>query len=547
MRKSILIASAVCQIMALCWAEQPNRGHEWIDDPFVAVDPTKRLARPAQVWTRGTHSSVQVNTDPSGANIVGDAANEPSIAVHPGDRLRISIGWRQFDTVNSNFRQAGNAHTIDGGRSWTNLGVLDPGVFRSDPVLRFAPDGTLFYDSLNIIGGSDYRCDVFISENAGQTWSGPNPAYGGDKQWIALDHTSGPGHGHLYQAWDYAGCCGNDWFNRSTDGGSSFEYPIPIPDQPYWGVSEVGPDGALYVIGQTTSPEDIAVARSSSLQFPHLPMAFDGAFPVDLGGSQVYFDGYGPNPGGLSGQIWIAADHSENPTRGNLYALGSVNPPGPDPLDVHFVRSTDRGETWSAPIRINDDPATSNTWQWFGTMAVGGDGRIDVIWNHSTGDAFAGFDAEMRYSYSTDAGTTWAPSEPVSPIFDPYLGWPNQSKLGDYYDIASDRVGAHVAYAATMNGEQDVYYLRIGDWDCNDNGVGDATDISSGTSLDLDLDEIPDECRLDADTDGVVDPLDNCPTVFNPNQRDSDHNGVGDLCDGLIFADGFETGNLSSW
>ena len=103
-------------------------------------------------------------------------------------------------------------------------------------------------------------------------------------------------------------------------------------------------------------------------------------------------------------------------------------------------------------------------------------------------------------------------------------------------------------YAATFNGEQDVYYLRIGERDCNDNAVGDTTDISSGASQDLDLDGIPDECRSDLDADGVVDPLDNCPDTWNPDQLDSDSNGVGDACEGLaLFADGFESGDTSAW
>ena len=35
----------------------------------------------------------------------------------------------------------------------------------------------------------------------------------------------------------------------------------------------------------------------------------------------------------------------------------------------------------------------------------------------------------------------------------------------------------------------------------------------------------------DRDHDGVPDYKDNCPDVYNPDQADSDHNGVGDACD----------------
>ena len=90
-------------------------------------------------------TSYQVNIDNNGNNIVGDAANEPSICVDPTNRNRMAIGWRQFDSVTSNFRQAGYAFTTDGGVSWNFPGVLVNNVFRTDPVLNADADGRFFY------------------------------------------------------------------------------------------------------------------------------------------------------------------------------------------------------------------------------------------------------------------------------------------------------------------------------------------------------------------------------------------------------------------
>jgi len=59
----------------------------------------------------------------------------------------------------------------------------------------------------------------------------------------------------------------------------------------------------------------------------------------------------------------------------------------------------------------------------------------------------------------------------------------------------SDAVGADLAYAATYNGEQDVWFLRLGDFDCNANGIGDALDVAQHRSTDWNENGIPDECE----------------------------------------------------
>jgi hypothetical protein len=124
-----------------------------------------------------------------------------------------------------------------------------------------------------------------------------------------------------------------------------------------------------------------------------------------------------------------------------------------------FSMSTDDGQNWSWPIRINDDPGM-NAYQWFGTMSVAPDGRIDVIWL-DTRDNPGTVMSSLYYSYSLDGGFTWTPNERLTEEFNPHLGWPQQDKMGDYLDMFSDEAGAHLAWANTFNGEQDVYYALI--------------------------------------------------------------------------------------
>ena len=184
-----------------------------------------------------------------------------------------------------------------------------------------------------------------------------------------------------------------------------------------------------------------------------------------MGGSLGF--GGGINPGGLSGQSFLAVDRSGGPTNNNIYMVASVQPFGGGGTDVMFARSTNGGQSFSAPHRVNDDPVNPNKWHWFGTLAVAPNGRIDSVW-FDTRNAANNTDSQLFYSYSSDGGVTWSPNVAVSNAFNPFEGYPNQNKIGDYITIVSDNTGGNVAYAATFNfnpnrgeHEQDVYYVRV--------------------------------------------------------------------------------------
>jgi len=493
------------------------------------VGPTAVWVRPARVefsqpridsMSFGPFPSVQVNVDHLGRNILGDAANEPSIAVDPTDPSRMAIGWRQFDAVESPFRQAGYGYTRDGGKTWTFPGSLTPGVFGSDPVLRSDPDGVLYYLSIN-----DEEMRLFKSYNGGAKWEYLRVAPEiRDKPWMAVDRTDGPGRGFGYIGWGRA-------LIRSTDGGKSFG--------PEWGgvlsqALDVGADGTLYVAAGTSAWRS-AGAPDRNRQ----PMLSPRSTPSDAPRAAFRRD---PNrPIGSYGQSWIAPSRPEGPFRGYAYMLAHVlaREDANDPMDLMVWRRLE-GNDWSPGVLVNDDPPGEQAWQWFGTLTLAPNARLDAVW-YDTREKQVSNLSQLFHSSSVDGGRTWSRNVAVSPVFDSQIGHPYGSgKLGDYIDAVSDDAGVNVAYAATFNGEQDVYFVRIDEFDCNGNQVPDGTDIAIGRSEDCTGNGIPDECEADCNGNRIADSCD----VARGVSADCGHNGVPDECEkdcnGNLIADSCE-------
>src|SRR6187399_3028935 len=308
---SIATGSAETQPM------NPKEHEETYDMPPAYIFRLEKS--PRMISQFGLFTSYQANVDAQGNNIVGDAANEPSIAVDPTNSNKMTIGWRQFNSVSSSFRQGGWGYTTDGGIHWTFPGVLQPGVFRSDPVLGSDEAGTFFY--LSLLGS---LCEnMYRSTNGGQSWTELQPdgdAGGGDKQWFTIDKTNGPGHGFQYQAWDTSTCStsGTAQFSRSTDGGITWGTPIGVPNQAEFGTLDVDTNGNLFIGGIGDSNNVFYCIRSSNAQIGNQTPTFDQVTPVNMGG---VLSGGGINPAGLDGQLFLAVDRSGTATNNNIYML----------------------------------------------------------------------------------------------------------------------------------------------------------------------------------------------------------------------------------
>lgn len=521
-------------------------------------------AAPSPIITFGAYVSHQVNVDVDGLNIPADQGNEPTIAVNPLDPGNIVIGWRRFEPF-STVKQAGYGYSFDGGISWgTDVLPVVAGTERTDPVLDVDSAGNFYYQSM--AHGATNASSVFRSDDGGLTWSEPVHQFTGDKNWLAIDKTGGDSNGNIYSTWRTSGSAGSDpnylpkYFIRSADGGLSYREPdqaLPIPAFGFGRIA-IGPAGEVYLSGideTVLSVNSIGLIRGGHYFLKSVNAKDPASSPtftarkVDMGGNVIgLYAPATPNPLGALGDLQIASDQSN----GNIYMLTHAQAyawqPGDDPLDVYFVRSSDGGETWSHPLRVNDDAPGANAFQWFPMLGVAPNARIDAVW-YDTRNGNGGI-SQLYYAYSWDGGLSWSGNHAVTPAFNTHLptllvnGEARQgSKMGDYTQLVSDADGAHIAYTATYNGEQDVYYLRVFP-DCNNNGVSDVADIQQRRNGDTNNNHQPDTCENitvigDVDGDKDVDRLDinlvnaakNQPASGPSDSRDLDHNGVINVLD----------------
>lgn len=136
-------------------------------------------------------------------------------------------------------------------------------------------------------------------------------------------------------------------------------------------------------------------------------------------------------------------------------------------LDVFFMRSTDRGESWSDPLRINDDPLKNKRSQKWPRMSVAANGRIDIAWYDYRNDAkdtpkddvefFLGDTNDVYVASSDDGGATFGDNVRVTGAsIDRTLGTYNVQYFVEVPPgLGSGKDGAYVAWSDTRLGDAD--------------------------------------------------------------------------------------------
>jgi hypothetical protein len=315
----------------------------------------------------------------------------------------------------------------DAGRSWRMVPRANPhAVQQGDDVVTFTPDGLAVHAFIAFAGIRQTRPRrahsgiVTSTSRNGITWSEQVPVIElfnsvephEDKPWIRADLSSdSPHRGNLYVTWTRFDVYGSKkpehkshvYFSCSRDSGKSYSVPRKISDQPgdaqdksdtlMGACPGVGPKGEVYVVW--AGPQSIFFTRSTDagLNFGKNKIISDCAgwdYPIK-------------GLGRASGCPSVGVDLTRGKDRGSIYVCWGDARNG-DP-DVFLVVSRDGGETWSKPLRVNQDDKGKE--QWFPWLVVDPvDGSVNIAY-YDRG-AREGTLTDVTLTRSVDGGRTFA-------------------------------------------------------------------------------------------------------------------------------------------
>lgn len=229
-------------------------------------------------------------------------------------------------------------------------------------------------------------------------------------------------------------------FSRSSDQGQTWSEPIristhaglPRDDNGSVGgfVQAVAPDGGIYAVWADGNTIVLTESHDGGRTFsPSHPVVETGA---------PYF-GETTAISRVEGFPQIALDARHN----LLYVCWSDYTNGD--IDVFLASSSDRGRTWSKPIRVNDDKLHNGLDQFYQWMTV----------DRSTGAVYLEFydrrndprnvKAQITLARSTNGGKTFTNYSWTNAAFNPEGAF-----LGDYTWLAADHDHIYAAWTETV-------------------------------------------------------------------------------------------------
>ena len=348
---------------------------------------------------------------------------------------------------NTNANSIFRAYSTDGGATWTR-GTVATNVACCDGQAAWDSFGNLF---LVYINNSVNQINVILSTDGGVTFSAPTTVGTGsiDQPSIAV------GNGSVWVDWNSSGSMvarGAPVTGLGAWGPFNALQTIPSASGSFGGIA-VGPGpngGKVIVTYQNPTGGQGPATIYTNVDADGLGTGGFGArvtvTSTNVGGFDFIPAQSGRSIDAEAGVVWDATSGAFNNRIYLVYTDETVNEN--NDTDIMMRTSTDDGATWSAAVRVNDDPASPIRSQFLpyvaldpttGTVAVGfHDCRNDNGVAGSGGtNATANDDAEYYGTYTTDGGATWAPNKRLSGGFSNAAAAGNGVDYGDYVGLSA--------------------------------------------------------------------------------------------------------------
>jgi hypothetical protein len=290
-----------------------------------------------------------------------------------------------------------------------------------------------------------------------------------DKEWIVLDSDD-----NIYALWTefdvYGSGNTNDksriLFSKSVDGAATWTTPVKVnevdgncvdSDLTVEGaVPTIGPNGEIYTVWAGPNGLSFDKSLDGGLTWLANDVIIDsmpGGWDYDISGIDR-----------CNGLPITKCDLSEGAHHGTIYVNWSDQRNGENDTDVWLKKSTDGGDTWSDPIRVNDDGIGNQQFlTWMDIDQT--NGNIYIVFYDRRN--YTDDNTDVYLARSTDGGDTFqniliseSPFLPVDTIF-----------FGDYTNISAYNGVIRPIWGRMHNGEKSIWTALI-----NDNAIASKDD-----------------------------------------------------------------------
>jgi hypothetical protein len=406
------------------------------DGTRKCIKPPERAVKPFNLFTPLTCLEPVINVSATAGNQA-----ESFVNVNPTNPNNLVATSNNPGGGASIFR----AYSTDAGATWTR-GTIATGVACCDGQAAWDTFGNLF---LVYINANVNQINVILSTDGGATFSPPLTVGTGsiDQPSIAV------GNGSVWVDWNQSGSMvarGAPVTGLGVFGPFNAQQAIPSATGSFGGIA-VGPGpngGKVIVTYQSPTGGQGPATIFANVDADGLGAGGFGpritVTSTNVGGFDFIPAQSGRSVDAEAGMVW---DATGGPFNNRIYLVYTEEPVNEsNDTEIYARTSTDDGATWTAPVRVNDDPLGPIRSQFLpyivldrttGIVAVGfhdcrndngvpGSGGTNMIPND---------DAEYYGTFSTDGGVTWAPNMRLSGGFSNAMDAANGIDFGDYVGL----------------------------------------------------------------------------------------------------------------